>query len=370
MDINSIASKVFIAPNTIQDWVTFALIVLFALLVRTLIAKGLTKLLFRFFQRKEKEEIGFQKLFDLVRKPWNLLLFFIALSIAGNYLHWPTAWKLAQKEEFGVIMISTKLVALMIGIAITWLLLRITDFFGLILLHRASKTESTADDQLVPFLREAIKVIIVILAIFIMLGSIFDMNIASLIAGLGIGGIAVALAAKESLENLIGSFTVFLDKPFSVGENILLPNNQVGTIDRIGFRSTRIRAEDSTYITVPNRKMVENEIYNVSKRNSRRVITTIGVTYSTSPEKIKSVMDDLRNYIDSREDLVREEGRVSLFNFGASSIDIQLIYYIKLIDFSEHLLVREEVNFKIMEIMHRHGVSFAYPTTTVRLEQQ
>src|SRR6185369_10292037 len=124
-------------------------------------------------------------------------------------------------------------------------------------------------DQLVPFLREAIKIIIGVFSFFFILGAVFHINIASLIAGLGIGGLAFALAAKETLENLLGSFTIFLDKPFVVGDVVKVGSAE-GTIENIGFRSTRIRTLEKTLLTVPNKKMVDAELDNLTERVVRR----------------------------------------------------------------------------------------------------
>ena len=124
------------------------------------------------------------------------------------------------------------------------------------------------------------------------LSSVFDVNIAALATGLGIGGIAIAMASKESLENLLGSFTIFLDKPFTYGD-IVTVNGYTGVVEKVGFRSTRIRTFDKSIVTVPNKNMVNAELDNLGMRPIRRVKFSIGLVYGTKVEQIKSIVKDL-----------------------------------------------------------------------------
>ncbi|GAB4132604.1 MAG: mechanosensitive ion channel family protein [Bacteroidia bacterium] len=359
--IRQFLQQQFIGQNTVADWCWFAGIIIAGLLLRTIVARLLTRIIFRLFRKTDSHAVGYEKMFELVRKPWHLFLLSIIVYVAFQNLSWPAEWKMAPSDKFGIHMVLERGLLVVMVISFTWILLRVTDFIGLLMIHRASQTPGTTDDQLVPFLRESIKVIVVIISIFFAMGSIFHVNVASLIAGLGIGGIAVALAAKESLENLIASFTIFLDKPFSVGDVVQFGNNQPGVIERIGFRSTRIRAEDSSFVTVPNRKMVESEMYNLSLRKSRMVKSLIGLSYETGTAQLKNIIQDIQQVLNLHEDLVNADCRVSLFEFTPAAINIQVLYFIRETNADTHLRVREQINFSISEIVHKHQAAFAVP---------
>ncbi|HLG03315.1 MAG TPA: mechanosensitive ion channel family protein [Bacteroidia bacterium] len=368
MKTGEFLKKEFIAPNTVEDWLWFAGIIFMGLLLRSLFTKGFSKLVFRFFNKKESEQVGFTALLALVKKPVYLFILLVLVYIAAHQLTWPPHWKMSAPDKFGVRMTLERGLFTLIEFSFTWVLLRLTDFFGLLLKARAEKTPGKEDDQLVPFLRESIKVIIVIFAIFFLLGSVFHLNVASLIAGLGIGGIAVALAAKESLENLLGSFTIFLDKPFTVGDTITY-SGQACTIESIGIRSTCIRAEDRSLITVPNRKIVENEVINLTLRNALRVKMIVSLTYSSTPEQLRAFILDAGDLLMKHPGLVHADSKASLFDLASSSVDVLLLYFISKPEQEDFLRIKEEVNFLVMELVKKHGLVFAFPSTSVYIEK-
>ena len=145
--------------------------------------------------------------------------------------------------------------SLLLIITIFWTILQSIEYIGVRLIFRAEQTDSKVDDQLIPFAIEIGKVLVIIFAIVIVLANVFDQNVTALAAGLGVGGVAVALASKESLENLLGSFTIFLDKPFQVGDVITI-GSITGMVEKVGFRSTRVRTFDKSIVTVPNKNLV------------------------------------------------------------------------------------------------------------------
>jgi MscS family membrane protein len=357
-----------VAPNTIENWSWFLGILLAGLLLRTVVSRLISKGIFRFFGKRDSTRIGFSAMYGLVRRPFNFFLLLITVFIACQQLTWPKTWHMAPPDQVGIRMVLERTFYILLEFSFLWILLRLTDFFGLILKMRAERTPGKEDDQLVPFLRESIKVVLVIIGIFFILGSVFHLNIASLIAGLGIGGIAVALAAKESLENLIASFAIFLDKPFAVGDVIQM-GTQTGTIETIGFRSTRIRAEDRSFITVPNRKMVENEIVNISRRTARRVRMIVSFNYSSSPEKLRSFIIEATAMLNNHPALEKDQSRVSLFELSPSAFDVQVLYYIPDLDFDLFLRTKEEVNFSVAQVAQNLGLAFAYPSTSVYIER-
>lgn len=349
--------------NTIASYCWFVGIILLGLIFQRLLSKLLTLFVFRFL-KKYSQEVGYEKFLVLTKKPMGILILLITFYLAFDRLEFPREWNLVSVESFGLKMIIFRLFQIAIVISITWILLRMIDYFGLILIHRTSLTESKSDDQLVPFIKEAIKVIVVIFSVFFILGAIFKLNIASLIAGLGIGGLAIALAAKESLENLLGSFTIFLDKPFVVGDLIQI-GDLIGNVERIGFRSTRIRTLEKSFVTVPNKKLVDGELDNLSLRTQRRAKFNVALSYETTVEQFQKIVPEIQKIIDDHSHTLNGETRVRMYNFDTNAINILVIYYVNTMEYDVYLNVRQEINFKIMEIIQKHGSSFAHPSPAI-----
>jgi MscS family membrane protein len=353
--------------NTLESYCWFAGIILVGLIFLRLLSRLLTMGIFRFV-KKFSSGVGSDKLMFLLKKPLNTFILLITFYIAFSRLDFPVEWHVASIEKFGLRMVIFRAYEISIVVALTWILLRLTDFLGLVMMYRASLTESKSDDQLVPFVKESIKVIIVIFSVFFMLGAIFKLNIASLIAGLGIGGLAIALAAKESLENLLGSFTIFLDKPFVIGDLIRI-NGIEGNVEKIGFRSTRIRTFEKSYVTVPNKKLVDTELDNLSLRIQRRAKFNVGLTYDTTAAQLRSITQEIQQYIEKHPHVLPGETRIRLHEFDSSSLNIMVLYFVDTLEYDIYLDVREEINYKIMEIVEKNGAFFAYPTTTVIMKK-
>jgi MscS family membrane protein len=180
--------------------------------------------------------------------------------------------------------------------------------------------------------------------------------------------LAVALASKDTLENLLGSFLIFIDKPFTLGDLVQVGNVR-GHVEEIGFRSTKIRTLDKTYVTVPNKRMMDAELENQTERTFVRCRTIIGVTYSTTREQMKSILSDLRVMLNTHE-MIHEGSTVFFTTFNSSSLDIELIYLVKTITLDKFSAVREDINFKIIEIIEKNGSSFAFPTQTIFLQKE
>ncbi|MGL5891810.1 MAG: mechanosensitive ion channel family protein [Bacteroidia bacterium] len=362
-NIQAFLSRNFIGENTVGNWFMFAGTILAGILLKQLLAKGLTRLLFRLFKRRETASAGFDQLFELLRKPWNFLLLLLTIEIACQFIGFPKAWEMRPVNVFGIKMILDRIMMVAILAAFTWVLLRLTDFFGLLLQQRATQTSDATDNQLVPFLRESIKVLLCIMSFFFMLGAVFHVNVASLVAGLGIGGLAVALAAKESLENLLASVTIFFDKPFVIGDRVTV-DNITGSIERIGFRSTRLRTDDQEYVTVPNKRMVDNEVFNLSQRPVRRVRMNITLEHKATPEQLKQLRSKILTYLQAHSELVQDDCRVHFFNISPTGFEIQTTYFIRVLDPDVYLNVREEINFAVYEILKQDGLHFSWTNPT------
>ena len=352
--------------NTLEDYCWFFGILLFAFLFQRIISKWLSNIIYRLIKRYT-EGLDSGKLFELLYQPVSLFFLLMISYMAASHIEFPEEWNLAPVEEFGFRMMLHRSYLAILLIAFTWIFLRLVDFAGLILLKKAEKTETRQDDQLIAFAKEFTKIIVIIFGFFIILGVVFKLDIGAIIAGLGIGGLALALAAKESLENLLASFTIFLDRPFVVGDLVQI-GTVTGTVEKVGFRSTRIRTLEKSYLTLPNKKMVDSELDNLTLRTFRRARFNVGLIYGTSIEQIKAIVSDIQLFIDEHPH-TNQDGRVRFAEFGSSSLDIRVEYFVDTMDWDVYIRVKEEINFKIMEIVKKHGSNFAYPTTTVYLHQ-
>lgn len=352
--------------NTLLDYSWFIGAVLVGLLFKKLISKYLSHLLFKIVGKKGAE-VGVDKFDTLLTKPIGLFIMLSIIYLGSSHINYPEVWHLAPENELGLKMLINKGFSLIYVYSIFWIFLKVIDFIGLILNKRAEATENKMDDQLIPFIVEIAKIITYIFALVIVMGNVFEVDITALAAGLGIGGIALAMASKESLENLLGSFTIFFDQPFTVGDTVTV-GTVTGTVEKVGFRSTRIRTFDKSLVTVPNKKMIDAELDNLGMRPVRRVKFNIGLTYETAPEQIKAIVTDIQAMI-NQHPKTNQEGKVRFQEFGSSSLDILVMYFVDSPKWNDLIDVKEDVNYKIMEIVKKHNSDFAFPSTTVYLQK-
>ncbi|RMG81758.1 MAG: mechanosensitive ion channel family protein [Bacteroidetes bacterium] len=355
--------------NSVEDYLWAIGFILLAIVFERFLSRTITNLIFKAFSKILKD-VSKEEMFHILHKPLSWVVILIISYFATLHLEYPAEFDFGDDpNKMSVRFLLKKTYLSLFIIMFTWVVLRIVDAIGIVLERRAEKTESMQDDQIIAFAKDMTKVLVIIFAAFIFLGKIFDVNVTSLIAGLGVGGLAVALAAKETLENLLGGFTIFLDKPFVIGDYVRVGNIE-GTVERIGFRSTRIRTLEKSYLTVPNKKMVDAELDNFSLRTFRRVKMTIGLIYQTPPETIQAIIQEIQQLIDEHPH-TNQDGIVRFDQYGASSLDIMVLYFIDIISFNEYTKIKEEINFKIMDIVKKHkDTDFAYPTQTIFIEKE
>lgn len=243
------------------------------------------------------------------------------------------------------------------------LLFKASDGVAEVMARFAEKTESKLDDQLVPLLLKVVKVVFASIAIVFFLQAL-GYPVSGLLAGLGIGGIAMALAAQDTIAGIFASVSIFLDRPFMVGDFIRV-GSTTGTVEEIGLRSTRIRTPEKTLVTIPNKLLMNETIDDLSQRPKRRVDITIGVTYDTTPQQMQKLLDDLREYLHSNEDVDSESVLVHFTAFSDSSLDIEIRLFLCTIAFAEWLSMRERINLEIMKIVSANDLSMAFPTRTI-----
>lgn len=235
--------------------------------------------------------------------------------------------------------------------------------FGKVMAAYTKKTESLMDDQLVPFVTKSLKVLVIVLGVLIVLQN-FGLNVMSLLAGLGLGGLALALAAQDTAANVFGSITILLDQPFKIGDWVKIKDIE-GTIEDIGFRSTRIRTFYNSQVTVPNSIMAKENIDNMGARPARRVRQVLGVAYETPPERIDEFCSRVRYLITQNHIVIPDSVVVAFTGFAESSLNILVNCNIQVNSGTEELAFQQNIYLEILKIAAEMRVDFAYPTRTV-----
>jgi len=253
-------------------------------------------------------------------------------------------------------------------LASTWAVWNLVDLVCEILATKAARTASKFDDVLIPLLRKTVKILIVVFALIYSAGAL-NIPIMPLLTSLGIGGLAFAFAAKDTIENLFGSVAVLLDRPFEVGDWVVIGDVE-GTVEEVGFRSTRIRTFYNSQVTVANATLVRAAVDNYGRRRYRRVKTHIGLQYDTKPDKIIAFTEGIRELVRSHPYTRKDYFQVWLHQLGPSSLDILLYVFHEAPDWSTELRERERLFLDIMRLADQLGVQFAFPTQTVHLINQ
>ena len=257
-----------------------------------------------------------------------------------------------------------KIVEALVIIDLTWLSLKLVD--GIIiyfLVPLSSKTDSKLDDQLIPILRKLAKASIIVLALVIILSS-FGIEVMPLLAGIGVGGLAIAFAAQKTVEDMFGGLSIFISKQFVVGDAVKV-NGVEGTIDSVGLRNTRVKDWDGRINVLPNSKVVSGTILNITSEPMKRVSITLGLTYSTSYAKMKKAMQILKTIVKKHPDC-DNDSRAIFKDYGDSSMNLWFVYYIK--NKTRKFDVLNEVNLEILNQFEKAGLDFAFPSQSVYIE--
>ncbi|MFH1811373.1 MAG: mechanosensitive ion channel family protein [Pseudomonadota bacterium] len=262
-------------------------------------------------------------------------------------------------------LIAIRLIA---ALAAVMVLYRIVDLFAAYLSDRADRTSTKLDDQLVPLVRKALRVVVISLGVVFVLQNL-DVDVGSLIAGLGLGGLAFALAAKDTVANLFGSLTIFLDKPFQIGDWVAVAGTE-GIIEEVGFRSTRVRTFYNSLVSVPNAKIADAVVDNYGLRRYRRTVTTLGVTYDSTPDQIEAFCDGIRAILQAHPRTRKDYYEVHFSGYGDHSLNIMLYFFFEVPSWSEELRARHEVYLDILRLAEKLSIRFAFPTRTLHISSQ
>lgn len=235
------------------------------------------------------------------------------------------------------------------------------------LMHFTSRRKSKLDEMMVPMVRKSLRFAVVLLAVIQIFQMLSEKPITSILAGLGVGGLAVALAAQETIKNFFGSLVIFADKPFEMGERVIV-NGVDGIVEEVGFRSTRLRTLAGALVTYPNGELANMAIENMGKRPYIRRIFTVSITYDTPPEKVDRAVEIISDILKDHEGMNPDfPPRVYFNEFASSSLDIFVAYWYHPAVYWDYMEFSQKVNKEILRRFNEAGIDFAFPTQTVYL---
>jgi MscS family membrane protein len=348
-----------IFDNSIRSYLVILGVILPVLLFRNILSKGIASLLFIPIKKNWKK-VDKKEFISLTIKPlsWFIVILIVVLSI--EKLNFPLLW------NFKIHGITSNEILQKIGttaiiISFFYFLISLINFIALLM-----KQNTNADDkshgQIVLFFRDLLKVFVGIIGLLFVIKAAFNQDIGSLLTGLSIVGAALALAAKESIENLIASFIIFFDKPFFTGDNVKV-NNVVGKVEHIGLRSTRIRTLEKTLVTVPNKLMVDGVVDNMSMRNKWRAEIKLTLSEKTTTEKLQRLIGQINTMLQNESKNIVKHS-VVFTDYHKDGIVVLIEYFTEVFSKVEFDAVKHCTNFKVMELMEKFKLEMATTQNT------
>jgi MscS family membrane protein len=347
--------------NPLKSYIIVAATILFVIALKRFISRLIARLMFRFISRMGS---GLDKsaFLEFVVGPIGTFLVVFVSITSVEKLHFPGDLDFDIYEVKSRTIIQALAVIILIG-SFIWLLLRLVDFIALILRNKAKSGGGPRDNQMIVFIRDFLKAVLGIIGILMILHSAFNVDVSTVVGGLGLAGAAIALAAKESIENLIASFVIFFDKPFTAGD-VLKVNSISGTVEKIGLRSTRIRTDQKTFVTVPNKQMVDSVVDNLTLRTQRKGELRLELSLSTPAARLDAFI------IGIREILVKdkvENSTVFLNDITGGALLVNVDYFTSPIVLNEFNAIKQQVNLDVLRLMEAMGLSVAGLSTTITL---
>jgi len=291
-------------------------------------------------------------------------MIFVAIAVA-----FPLGSAFLHMGELALLIVRS-IQGVVISLTIGFTLYQLIDVVTMWLRQYANQNNSSMEGMLVPIVRTSLQVTVIALTVLQVAQSLTDKPLTSIIAGLGVGGLAVALAAQDTVKHFFGSLVLFADKPFQVGERISVDTTD-GVVELVGFRSTRIRTLDGSLVTFPNGDLANKTIVNIGRRPYIRHRSVINVTYNTSPEKLNRALEIIQEILKNHEGMQPElPPRVVFDEFSSSSLNILVMFWYHPADYWMFKSFVERVNFQILEKFNADGIEFAFPTQTVYLARE
>jgi len=295
-------------------------------------------------------------LLELLNGPVKIVSFVIFLRIGLDVFDWPAQVQSILSKGFTVI----------VAVTVTYAVMKLVDLLmGYWHLRAAADADPQFREQIFPIIRKTFKAFVVVVATLVTLSNI-GVNITAAIASLSIGGLAVGLAAQDTLANLFGAVAILLDKPFRIGDQIML-DNVTGAVETIGLRSTKIRNLDGHLVTIPNKTMGNATLTNITSRPNIKTVMNIGITYDTPTEKVKralAILEEIYQGNPNTKDLL-----VSFNKFTDSTLNLQVVHWWNSTDMKAYLAGMQEINLAIKERFDAEGIGFAFPSQTLYLKQ-
>lgn len=350
--------------NSIENWLWFFGILLFGWLLKKAFSVLVSKVFFKIIE-SETDGVSVAEFVNLLKRPVEFILSLIFIYFAVEKLNFPNKWRIIPLGKIRASDFVDKTLDILFIIAITWIIIRLIKFFGIVFQKKAIANDNKTDENLVPFFRDILIAAVVFASFFFILGFVFKQDVISLITGLGIGGVALALAARATLENLFASFTLISEQPFSVGDDIQV-GNMVGTVEKVGFRSTRIRHVDGSLIVIPNQMLVSQTLNNITQREERRHKFYLRVKFETPMETLKKAIDDIKELLKNHPKVNQKtEGNVLFDGIGDFSINILVVFYANTANYWESKIIRQEINYEISEILEKYQIAIAEPSAAL-----
>jgi MscS family membrane protein len=338
--------------NPVYQWLWTIGIIVVLMIMKNRLSGLMASLLFVPIHRQWKslEKSSFT---GLIGQPLSLFVFLLIAIPSLENLKFPDALNLALNEVTLREVMHRGSWMLMI-VSFTWILLRFMDFIALLLDRHAHANRDKRDDQMIVFLRDFIKVLFYIASFLLLLKVGFHVNVGAILTGLSIVGAALALAAKESIENLIASFIIFFDKPFFTGDQVKVSHSSgaQGIIENIGLRSTRIRTPDQTLITVPNKQMVDSVVDNWSMRTARRAEWKLELELQNESNAIRAFMDELSAAIQNNNKI--KQHQLWIADIIKNQLHIQLECLTEPIPVEHFQQIKQEINWSIKTLLEKH----------------
>lgn len=352
-----------ILDNSIRSYLTVLIIISVVLLFKKLLSHKIASLLF-LLVNKQWKTLKKADFVSLTINPVSWLLLIVVADFAIEKLNYPSAWNF---KLHGILLndILEKIGNSAIILALFYFLISLVNFISLLLEQQASNNPDKSNGQIVIFFRDLLKVFIGVIGFLFVLRAAFNQNIGTLLTGLSIVGAALALAAKESIENLIASFIIFFDKPFFTGDTLKV-NNVAGTVERIGLRSTRIRTNEKTLVTVPNKQMVDSVVDNLSMRNQRRAEIKLVLSDKTKPEQVQKLIDAVKTAITENQGNIIKNS-VFVTDFGKDGVTITIEYFTIAFSLQDFNLLKQQINFKLMYLMEEFHLQMSSTSSNITI---
>ena len=338
--------------NTLAHYGIALLITLLAYVLRRVV----TTFLFGFFKRLAARTSTTldDKLFPALESPVKAFIIVLGAVAALKVLKFPAA----ADQPLGYVYTGA------FSLVLFWGFLRAFDT----VLDHLQEVANEKHLGLAPFMPWIKKTLVTIVFVFgvLMIAQSFGADVKAFLAGLGIGGLAFALAAQDTIANLFGSVVVAIDQPFKIGETVKI-GTSLGTVEDIGLRSTKIRLVDRSLVIIPNRTVANEAIVNLSRFTGRRVEQVFGLTYDAKPAQLEALVAEIRRLLDAETEVDPAETHVYFRDLNASSLDIWVVYVTKEADFVAHMVLRQRLNLAIMRAVEAGGLAFAFPTQTLHV---